>query len=812
MPSDLQFIDANINAYQDIPSSIYPILGSVSLSGVSVNHQTTPVINGIISDGTGVYIKWNYPVTDNLYLRVAVGYQFQVIEGTFASADAQSQIAPGTVVFEQISNLKSNPIPEDRYINLQSGAAGRVDIPTNILKGGLKYTVRVRALVFSELGAGTASGQYFKYTKWGTVNFRVNAIPSAANLRVNGVLNPTALPQSDDVEFSFTFADLDGPSYLYRIQVGTTPGGGFSANIWDSGLISAGSGFGPRDFTVPYSGPELATGVLYAWRVSVNDGLSDGGFTAATETFKINRQPGLSSIKIDGNEMIYGDFVTVASTGAVLTWTFYDFEDETQRAYNVKIDQILSTNTQGFEILNTGNVFTSASALALPELPDGGTIRVTIAVRDSIEFGEPFEVSFLADARPETQDLRVDSRINPGDVSTTTTPLITWSFFDSNAGETQSAFRIQVATNDTFATLLWDTGVVTSGTSSVVYGATASPVVSPAALSHGSYYYIRVLVSDGISFSDYATGFFAINAAPNSPTILTPSAGAFSGTINVTWMPASPLDDDGDAVTYTLEMTTRRSSNQGWEYLAGPFTSATTSFSLDTSEIRAGNDFGVRVLANDGFTDSDPALGTSPVNSSGLGFTILNHVPSTPVFISPTAAEIIASVLKVEWLESSPVDVDGDAVFYILEITRDASAASPVYEKIGVFNEGTPRTFVDVFNYDDGPNYKMRITAQDDKGGIGAVNYSETFSIINTPAITDFETLGTSLYMATTDGRVFRARESIWQVEEEFNSSDSLEIFEQFERGQPRVEAAGGILSIDSPPGATYILRIGPKK
>lgn len=811
MPSDLQFIDANINNYQDIPSNLYPVLGSVSLSGVTVNHQTTPVISGIISDGTGVYIKWNYPVTDNLYLRVAVGYQFQVIEGTFTSAEAQAQIASGTVVFEQISNLKDNPTPEDRYINLQGGASGRVDIPTNVLKGGLKYTVRVRALVFSELGLGTVSGQYFKYTKWGTVNFRVNSIPAAANLRVNGVLNPTALPQSDDVSFSFTFADLDGPSYLYRIQVGTTPGGGFSANIWDSGLISAGAGFGPRDFTVSYSGPELATGVLYAWRVSVNDGLSDGGFTGANDTFQINRQPTISSIKIDGNELIYGSFPTVASTGAVLTWTFFDFEAETQRAYNIKIDQVISTNAQGFEILNTGNVFSSASALALPDLPDGGTIRVTIAVRDSVEFGEPVVVTFLADARPETQDLRIDGRINPGDVFTTT-PLITWSFFDSNAGETQSAFRIQVATNDTFATLLWDTGIVTSGSSSVIYGSTASPIVSPAALSHGSYYYIRIQVSDGISFSEYASGFFAVNTAPNSPTILTPSAGAFSGAINITWMPASPLDDDGDEVTYTLEITTRRSSNQGWEYLAGPFTSATTSFSLDTSEIKAGNDFGVRVLANDGFTDSVPALGTSPINSSGLGFTILNHVPSTPIFISPTADEIVASVLKVEWLESSPVDVDGDAVFYILEITRDASAASPVYEKIGVFNEGTPRTFVDISSYDDGPSYRMRITAQDDKGGIGAVNYSETFSIVNTPAITDFETLGTSLYMATTDGRVFRARESIWQVEEEFNSSDSLDIFEQFERGHPKVEAASGVLSIDSPPGATYILRIGPKK
>lgn len=811
MPNDLQFIDANINNYQDIPASQYPVLSGVSLSGVTVNHQTTPVINGIISDGIGVYIKWNYPVTDNLFLRVAVGYQFQVIEGTFTTEESQSPLPPGNIVYEQISNFKTEVDPQLRYINLQSGGAGRVDIPTTILKGGLKYTVRVRALLFSELGAGTLGGQYFKYTKWGTVNFRVNTVPAATNLRVNGASNPTALPKADRIAFSFTFADNDGPAYFYRIQVGTTPGVGFSANIWDSGLVAAGPGFGPRDFTVQYSGPELASGILYAWRVDVQDGLSDGGFTAATDTFEINTLPTIVSMKIDGSELLFGLHPTVASTGTLLTWEFADVEGDTQRAYNVVVVQTQSTNAEGFEILNTGNVFSNSASLAMPDLPDGGTIKVSIKVRDSVEFGNVFTGTFISDARPEVQGLRVDGRINPGDVSTST-PIITWNFFDSNAGEIQAAFRIQVASNDTFATLLWDTGNVASAANSVIYGTTASPVVAPTPLTHGSYYYIRMMVSDGISFSDWSAGFFAVNTAPNSPTILAPSSGAFSGTINVTWMPASPLDADGDTVTYTLEMTTRRSSNQGWDYLAGPFSSATTSFALDTSEIKAGNDFGVRVLANDGFTDSDPTLGTSPVNSSGLGFTILNHVPTTPVFIAPISGDIVASVLKAEWLEASPVDVDGDAVFYVLEITRDASAASPVYEKIGVFSEGTPRTFIDVSNFDDGPSYKMRLTAQDDKGGIGAVNYSDTFAIVNTPAITDFETLGTSLYMGTTDGRVFRARESIWQLEEEFASSDSLDVFEIFERGQPKAQAEDGTLSIESPAGTTYILRIGSKK
>jgi len=812
MPIDLQFIDANITDYQDIPSSLYPVLTSVPLKNVTINTSAQHgQFQGTIADGNGIDIRWVYPSTDNLYFRVAVGYQFQIMEGTFSSQQAQSILPPGNLVYEQIENFKDEVDPDLHYINLQAGASGKIDIPTTILKSGNKYTVRVRALVFSERGAGTVSGQYFKYTQWGTINFRVNSVPAAINLRTNGISNPTAITRTEPVQFSFTFADNDGPSYLYRIQVGTTPGVGFSANIWDSGLVSAGAGYGPRDFMVPYSGPELAAGVIYAWRIDVQDGLSDGGFTAANETFKINSPPVITSVKINDIELIYEDEVTVASTEAVLSWTSSDPEGDTQRAYNVVVVQTESTNTQGFEILNTGNVFSTQTSIALPALPDGGEIRVTISVRDSVEFGESTVVSFFSDARPEAQNLKIDGFSNPGNVATST-PLFSWMFYDSDAGEMQTAFRIQVASNDTFSTLLWDTGSVTSAASAVTYGTTASPEVAPTALTHGAYYFVRVQVSDGYSFSEYTNGFFAVNTSPNSPTLLSPSAGAFSGTINVTWMPASPLDDDGDEVTYTIEMTTRRSSNQGWEYLAGPFGSATAAFALDTSSIKAGNDFGVRVLANDGFTDSDPILGTSAVNANGLGFTILNHVPETPVFILPEASSLIASVLKVEWLEASPVDVDGDAVFYILEITRDASAALPTYEKVGVFNEGTPRTFIDVSNFTDGANYKIRITAQDDKGGVGETNFSETFAIVNTPAVTDFETLGASLYLSTTDGRVFRARESIWQLEEEFNTSNSLEVFEAFVRGSPKAEAEEGVLSIESPPGASYILRIGSKK
>jgi len=820
MPSDIQFIDANINNYESIPASLYPVLSGVSLTNVSINYSTSQIFDGILPSVVGGFIKWKYPITDNQYIRVAVGYQIQIIEGTFVKAEAQSILPPGTVVFEEIVNLKDEAVPADRYINLQSGANGRVDIPSTVLKGGNKYTARVRALVFSELGSGTVGDQYFKYTEWNVVNFRVNSVPIAINLRTNGDVNPTNIPNSENVAFSFTFSDLDGPAYLYRVQVGTTPGVGFSANIWDSGLVAAGTGFGTKDFKVPFAGTPLSAGVTYAWRVQVQDGLSDGGWTGATETFKINTLPSVSTLTIDGNEILFGDVPTVADSGMAISWTFDDTEDAAQRAYNLTvIVQAISDNflagtseviTQRFEIVSTGNVFSSSSTINLPDMPDGGEIEVGLKVRDSVEFGDEIVGNFKVNARPKVLSVKVDGRPTPGDAGTAT-PTFSWSFFDSTPGDIQLKYRIQVATNDTFATLLWDTGDVTSNANTVIYGSTGSPIVAPTALTHGAYYFARIKVADGISFSDYEQTFFAINTKPNSPTLLAPTASSYSGIIPVSWMHASPQDDDGDTITYNIEITSRRSANQGWEYLAGPFSASTSAYSLDTANIKAGNDYGIRVIANDGFADSDFQLGTSPVNASGLGFTILNHVPVTPIFIYPKLNDVISTSLKVEWLEANPVDVDGDTVFYILEMTRNSAAADPTYEKIGVFNEGNNRTFIDVSNLDDGAAYKLRITAQDDKGGIGQVNYSSVFSIINTPAITDFEQLGSTTYVSTTDGRVFKATESIWQVEENFVSEEEMAVFEKFVRGSAKAEVKDGILEISSTPGASYILRIGSK-
>jgi hypothetical protein len=231
---------------------------------------------------------------------------------------------------------------------------------------------------------------------------------------------------------------------------------------------------------------------------------------------------------------------------------------------------------------------------------------------------------------------------------------------------------------------------------------------------------------------------------------------------------------------------------------------------LDISTIPSGNDYGVRVLANDGFTDSDPTLGTSPVTSSGLGFTILNHAPNTPIFTSPLVGSTVSRLLKAEWLEAIPVDVDGDAVFYTLGLTMDSSVSSPAYQNVGVLNEGTTSTIIDVSGMPDGNNFQLSIVATDARGAVGATNYSGNFSVVNITTLTDFERLDSTLYASGSDGILYRANETIWQVDNDFSYQPQQAPYLAFISGNPTATIQNGALNIKSPAGSTFILRVAP--
>jgi hypothetical protein len=789
---------SNINGFNDIPYP-YSALPDVSLKNVAFGSQNRAITNGMLSGVTNVFVTWKYPdiqdlfplaVEDNIQA-VAVGFQVQVFEGVLGGSDIQDPNAPLPIAYEEIQNLRSTEIWN--YVQLTKGAGGRTDIPSVALVTGLAYSCRIRALLF--INQDTDGGGHFRYTEWGaSSSVVINQPPQAVSLAVNGESNPTRVASSDTIMFSFTSNDPDGPEYLYRIQVGTVAGGGFAANIWDSGIIHGGQGKGPRDFLMPYAGSPLTPGTTYAWRVGVQDGISDGGFTSANDTFKINAAPTVSSLRADGNELIYGDVPDVKDENVQIAWTFQDADGDSQNGYSITI-----MDEDGQEILSSGEIVSSAASVTVPTFPQNKRISISIKVKDGTEFGDVVTGAFKTNARPRVTNFKIDNQINPGNVASGT-PTFTWLYFDETPGDVQVKYRLQVAIDEQFSSLVWDTGEITSALSTVVYGSTASPVVAPQALLHAVLYYVRVEASDGISFSEWTQGFFAVNQAPSDPVLMSPAAGAYAGSITATW--TASTDPDGDAITYRLEISDRRSSNRNWQPLAGPFPSTTTSASIDLSNIKAGDNYGIRVIASDNFAESNPSNGgTSP------RFSILNHAPNTPAFLAPKAGDVIAKSMTVEILEADPVDVDGDQVFYVLELTRDASAASPIWEKVGVFPAGRSTIVINVADMPDGASYQLRITSRDAKGAIGTVVGSEIFAVFNQAAATDFERFEGNLFVGSTDGRLFKAREAIWQVDEDWDDQRARVPFQVFSNGSPKVVIEGGALKITTVSGSTYILR-----
>jgi hypothetical protein len=407
-------------------------------------------------------------------------------------------------------------------------------------------------------------------------------------------------------------------------------------------------------------------------------------------------------------------------------------------------------------------------------------------------------------------DFRTQGKENPVDV-VTTTPTFSWDFVDKD-GSGQSAFRLQVATDSNFSSLAWDTGVVNAAATSVAYGSTPGPLVGPLPLSHaGGTYFARVQVSDGISFSAMPSvdagdagsmGFFSINTVPGDPTLTAPAGGAYAGPIEVTWLPASPEDADGDEVYYVVEATASFSSNKGWSQIAGPLPSPATSFTWDVSSVKSGDDYAVRVIATDQYSQSNPGNG-----GTSERLTILNHAPAMPDLVRPFAGAVASVSTLVEWVEADPPDVDGDSVTYTLEMTRDFSVAEPTWERIGLFPAGTSKYSLRVDGFDDGVHYNVRVKATDEHGASSGYSYSGEFTVSNSLMAQDFQRVNGELYIGTSDGRVYKASDPFWQVDENWASGSGTASFEEFMAGNPVVQVKDGKLVISAPAGSTYLLR-----
>lgn len=805
---------------------------------VSFGSYYGPVRGGVLRSSSQNFLEVAYPTdganrplhaqTDLVSSSILVGIHVQILEGQFSSSELNDSlpgdisvdivgnpmwyrdngrpagdVTPGPVAFDSSVLLAdADGFSEDKLVPATRTFKSRVDIPPGTLTEGVTYTARARAiLAYPEVNDEEDSRWYVfdsqarpYYTLWGEDVAVVDVAPSVSDLKVNGEKSPQSLDSTGGVRLGFVVRDPDGPSLQYRIQVGDYEDGLFNASLWDSGWVTAPGSFSGRTNLsgIVYQGHPLTAGGAYFWRVKARDGLREGVWSDV-ETFGINSPPRITSLKVDGQETLYGSTPFGNAAGPVVSWAVEDNDGEQQR-YELFYRQDNEASEKSVKAEGNG------SSVTLGSFSPGRTVYLRLVVEDEVE---PAFVaaSFVSNSAPVVTRILTESQSNPTDLSTTT-PIFTWSYQDIDS-DAQEGYRVQVASDVDFNNLVWDTGQLSGTINSVQYGSTPSPVTGPDSLSHGVYF-LRASVYDGITWSSLdgsPAAFFAINEKPNAPTIVSPTAGSYPGAIKVAWMPASTLDADGDTVTYVIEVTESRSTGIGWRRVAGPLPQSQTTYVISADELPSGNDYGVRVVASDGMASSDTATSTSPV------FTVANHAPNSPVFSRPASGQTVSRLLRSEWVEASPVDTDGDLVTYRLEITSNASGVTPKWRLVDIYGAGVSSSVIDVSDEDDGTDYRLRITAIDEHGEAGDSNMSPRFSVANKILVSDIAVLDGTAYVTTSDGRLLRMEQAFWQVDAEWNEGQGIGDFEVIKTGGADIKVVGEEIQFLNPRGETALLR-----
>lgn len=214
------------------------------------------------------------------------------------------------------------------------------------------------------------------------------------------------------------------------------------------------------------------------------------------------------------------------------------------------------------------------------------------------------------------------------------------------------------------------------------------------------------------SFSSYC-GPYGLEFIPFRPTLTFPlNFDIFSGVIPITWKEAVPADVCGDGVVYELQFTRSFSRDAGWKTLASDMPARTTSLNFDVSEIPFTEDAGLRIRARD-------SKGLySDWSHSNEAFTIANHPPNQVVILSPFPNDQFDYCIQATWREPAIRDIDGHDVTYSVEMTSRYSDDDgwTVVPTAGSLPNGTTGFTITSFDFPEGSDYGLRVTATDELG------------------------------------------------------------------------------------------------
>lgn len=190
----------------------------------------------------------------------------------------------------------------------------------------------------------------------------------------------------------------------------------------------------------------------------------------------------------------------------------------------------------------------------------------------------------------------------------------------------------------------------------------------------------------------------AENNPPTVPTTIYPANNdlCIDNAVNFQWNAST--DPDGDAITYTVEV----SENSSFSPISQTKTTSATSTSIS---LEKGVAFYWRVRAKDSQDSSDNSS-ANQFYTEGDG--VSNHLPFAPVLVAPELNETINSAsTTLEWT-ASDVDTDDSLTFDVYFGTTN-----PPTTKEG--DNQTPTTLS--VNLTGNTNYYWKVVVKDDKGG-----------------------------------------------------------------------------------------------
>ena len=164
------------------------------------------------------------------------------------------------------------------------------------------------------------------------------------------------------------------------------------------------------------------------------------------------------------------------------------------------------------------------------------------------------------------------TNLSPNSGTVVTAKTLTGTFSDPDAGDSMSSVQVQIASDSGFASIIYDSGTVSST------GSTFS-VTHTAALTYNTTYYWRARTKDAAGlWGPYSAGdTFKQNTKPNTPTGLTPTGGATVTGLTPTFSGTASDPDIGDSIS-TARIKVYRSSDNVFMWDSGDFASGVASF------------------------------------------------------------------------------------------------------------------------------------------------------------------------------------------------------------------------------------------